>query len=50
MRRRSIKSIVPSQNLDSFLDVLTNTVGVLMLVGLFISLVAVDSATIVPTI
>lgn len=49
MRRRSRKPIVPSQNLDSFLDILTNTVGVLMFVGLFISLVAVDSATIVRT-
>ena len=50
MRRRYNKrSTIPIQNLDSFLDILTNTVGVLMFVGLFISVVAVQSATIVRT-
>ncbi|AFY89197.1 hypothetical protein Chro_3765 [Chroococcidiopsis thermalis PCC 7203] len=49
MRRRYKLPVAPSQNLDSFLDILTNTVGVLMFVSLFISLVAVQSATIVRT-
>lgn len=50
MRRRQHKQHnPPTQNLDSFLDVLTNTVGVLMFVSLFVSLVAVESATIVRT-
>lgn len=49
MRRRYKRLVTPSQNLDSFLDILANTVGVLMFVGLFISLVAVESATIVRT-
>ncbi len=50
MRRRQHKQPTPpTQNLDSFLDVLTNTVGVLMFVSLFVSLVAVESATIVRT-
>ncbi|NEQ70663.1 MAG: hypothetical protein F6K21_35265 [Symploca sp. SIO2D2] len=39
MRRRQYrKHNSPSQNLDSFLDILTNTVGVLMFIGLFVSL------------
>jgi|GEM_PF-807433 len=39
MRRRNYrKNNAPSQNLDSFLDILTNTVGVLMFIGLFVSL------------
>ncbi|NET62365.1 MAG: hypothetical protein F6K47_41565 [Symploca sp. SIO2E6] len=39
MRRRQYrKHNTPSQNLDSFLDILTNTVGVLMFIGLFVSL------------
>ncbi len=33
-----------SQNLDSFLDVLTNTVGVLMFISLFVSLIATGSS------
>ncbi|OKH26341.1 hypothetical protein [Chroogloeocystis siderophila] len=49
MRRRFYKQSIPTQNLDSFLDILTNTVGVLMFVGLFVSVVAVQSATIVRT-
>ena len=32
-----------SQNLDSFLDILTNTVGVLMFISLFVSLIAAGS-------
>lgn len=39
MRRRQYrKRNAPSENLDSFLDILTNTVGVLMFIGLFVSL------------
>ncbi len=50
MRRiRSFRSHRPQQNLDSFLDILTNTVGVLMFISLFITLVAVQSSTIVRT-
>ncbi len=37
-RRKYFKHNAPSQNLDSFLDILTNTVGVLMFIGLFVSL------------
>lgn len=48
-RRQHRQQIAPTQNLDSFLDILTNTVGVLMFVSLFVSLVAVQSATIVRT-
>lgn len=48
-RKRSFKSHRPQQNLDSFLDILTNTVGVLMFISLFITLVAVQSSTIVRT-
>lgn len=33
-----------SQNLDSFLDILTNTVGVLMFISLFVTLIATGSA------
>ncbi|ERN43158.1 hypothetical protein KR51_00000500 [Rubidibacter lacunae KORDI 51-2] len=48
-RRRPIRFTAPEQNLDSFLDILTNTVGVLMFIGLFVSLVAVETGTIVRT-
>ncbi|MBD2359395.1 hypothetical protein H6G41_33270 [Tolypothrix sp. FACHB-123] len=48
-RKRSFKSHRPQQNLDSFLDILTNTVGVLMFISLFITLVAAQSSTIVRT-
>ena len=45
MRNRARrKANPPGQNLDSFLDVMTNTVGVLMFVSLFISLVTVEAA------
>ncbi len=46
MRR---KLAVPGQNLDSFLDILTNTVGVLMFVSLFVTLIAVEADSIVRT-
>lgn len=50
MRRRSIrKNAPPSQNLDSFLDILTNVVGLLMFIGLFVSLLAVEAGTIIRT-
>ena len=39
-RRRNISL---SQNLDSFLDILTNTVGVLMFISLFVTLIATGS-------
>lgn len=44
-RRRQRKVPKETQNLDSFLDILTNTVGVLMFVGLFISLISVQAST-----
>ncbi len=47
--RRRHRLLTPSQNLDSFLDIMTNTVGVLMFVSLFISLVAVSSGTTIRT-
>ncbi|MGK7958149.1 MAG: hypothetical protein AB4063_23270 [Crocosphaera sp.] len=50
MRTRRYRRLnTPSQNLDSFLDILTNTVGVLMFISLFITVVAVESSTIVTT-
>ncbi|PSF39314.1 hypothetical protein C7H19_00560 [Aphanothece hegewaldii CCALA 016] len=49
MRRRSRKNNLPTQNLDSFLDILTNTVGVLMFVSLFITLITVQTGAIVKT-
>lgn len=50
MRRRTIrKPITPTQNLDSFLDILTNTVGVLMFIGLFVALISLQAGTIVKT-
>ncbi|NJL83060.1 MAG: hypothetical protein HC890_09065 [Chloroflexaceae bacterium] len=48
-RRRSRQTLHPEQNLDSFLDILTNTVGVLMFVGLFVALVTAEAGTIVRT-
>lgn len=47
--RRTRKQNRPSQNLDSFLDILTNTVGVLMFIGLFVSLLAVEAGTVIRT-
>ena len=49
MRRRIKNNNHPRQNLDSFLDILTNTVGVLMFIGLFVSLLAVEAGTIIKT-
>ncbi|WP_036479939.1 hypothetical protein [Myxosarcina sp. GI1] len=50
MRNRIRRKLaVPSQNLDSFLDILTNTVGVLMFVSLFVTLIAVEADSIVKT-
>jgi hypothetical protein len=50
MRRRSYRqTIQPTQNLDSFLDILTNTVGVLMFISLFVTLVTVEAETIIRT-
>lgn len=50
MRRRRIRNNnTPNQNLDSFLDILTNTVGVLMFIGLFVSLLAVEAGTVIRT-
>lgn len=46
-RRRKVSS--PDQNLDSFLDILTNTVGVLMFISLFVTLIAVEADSIVQT-
>ena len=37
------KNTQASQNLDSFLDILTNTVGVLMFISLFVTLIATGS-------
>ena len=48
-RRSPYHSLPPQQNLDSFLDILTNTVGALMFMGLFITLVTVESAAIIRT-
>ncbi len=47
--RRRRKTNTPDQNLDSFLDILTNTVGVLMFISLFVSLIAVEADSIVKT-
>ena len=47
--RRQRNNHHPRQNLDSFLDILTNTVGVLMFIGLFVSLLAVEAGTIIRT-
>ena len=47
--RRRRHNSKPDQNLDSFLDILTNTVGVLMFIGLFISLLAVETGTVIRT-
>ena len=45
MRTRARRKITQtSQNLDSFLDILTNTVGVLMFISLFVTLIATGSA------
>lgn len=48
-RRRFRNNSTPNQNLDSFLDILTNTVGVLMFISLFVTLIAAESDVIVRT-
>ncbi len=48
-RRIPYHSSPPEQNLDSFLDIMTNTVGALMFISLFITLVTVQSAAIIRT-
>ena len=47
--RRRRHNSKPGQNLDSFLDILTNTVGVLMFISLFVSLISVGADSIVKT-
>lgn len=50
MRRRQQRKLnLPTQNLDSFLDILTNTVGVLMFISLFITLVTVQAGQVIQT-
>ena len=50
MRNRSRRKLNrPTQNLDSFLDILTNTVGVLMFISLFVTLIASEADSIVKT-
>lgn len=51
MSRRRVhrKASVPTQNLDSFLDILTNTVGVLMFVSLFVTLITVQAGALIRT-
>ena len=50
MRNRSRRQVNhPAQNLDSFLDILTNTVGVLMFISLFVTLIASQADSIVKT-
>ncbi len=50
MRRRSrARRDAPAQNLDSFLDTLTNTVGVMVFVLLFVTLSAADATVLVRT-
>lgn len=48
-RRHYSRKIELQQNWDSFLDVLTNTVGVLIFICLFTSLVAAESTSIIRT-
>ena len=50
MRNRNRRRVNhPAQNLDSFLDILTNTVGVLMFISLFVTLIASEADSIVQT-
>ena len=48
-RRRHRQLTLPTQNLDSFLDILTNTVGVLMFISLFVTLFSVQVSNIIRT-
>jgi hypothetical protein len=50
MRNRQRRRISPpDQNLDSFLDILTNTVGTLMFISLFVTLIASEADSIIKT-
>jgi hypothetical protein len=50
MRNRQRRRInAPDQNLDSFLDILTNTVGTLMFISLFVTLIASEADSIIQT-
>jgi hypothetical protein len=50
MRRRKRRKINhPGQNFDSFLDTMTNTIGVLMFITLFTTLIAEKSTSVVRT-
>lgn len=49
MRRRRRQAGPGADNLDSFLDVMTNTVGVLIFVLLFVALAAADARVLVRT-
>jgi hypothetical protein len=49
MRRRRVVRGPGGQNLDSFLDILTNTVGVMVFVLLFVTLAAADASVLVRT-
>lgn len=48
-RRRARRPVDSGGNLDSFLDTLTNTVGVLIFVLLFVTLAAADATVLVKT-
>ncbi|WP_319421673.1 hypothetical protein [Pleurocapsa sp. FMAR1] len=48
-KRKYLNQANPSQNLDSFLDILTNTVGVLIFICLFVYLVAAQATTTIKT-
>jgi hypothetical protein len=48
-RRRIARDAAPAGNLDSFLDTLTNTVGVMIFVLLFVTLAAADATVLVRT-
>jgi hypothetical protein len=50
MRKRKRRSIsLPTLNLDSFLDILTNIVGLLMFISLFITLFTIEAGKLVRT-
>lgn len=49
MKRRIRPAPRPAGNLDSFLDIMTNTVGVLVFVLLFVTLAAADATVLVRT-
>lgn len=49
MKRRPLRRGATGENLDSFLDIMTNTVGVLVFVLLFVTLAAADATVLVRT-